>query len=129
EKIEPLLDPELPIRVSSSKYPFKEELEKGIRKLQERYAVFCSIIGPFETTRHILGESVDKVLIAIHKDQALVKYVLRYLGNYFSKITETYLKLGVDGLWIWEDMAYNKGPFFSPRIYEEFVKTAHAQMT
>lgn len=129
EKLEPLLDPELPIRVSSSKYPFKGELERGIRKLKERYAVFCSIVGPFEITRHILGHSVDKVLIAIHKDPSLVKYVSRHLGNYFSKLVETYLELGVDGLWLWEDMAYNKGPYFSPRVYEEFFKPAHVQMT
>ncbi|MBO3797822.1 MAG: hypothetical protein JTT13_03000 [Candidatus Brockarchaeota archaeon] len=129
EKLEPLLDPELPIRVSSSRYPFKRELEEGIRRLKERYAVFCSIIGPFETARHILGESVDKVLIAIHKDPGLVRHIFRHLGWYFSKIVETYLKLGVDGLWVWEDIAYSKGPFFSPRVYEEVVKPAHAQMT
>lgn len=129
EKLELLLDPELPIRVSSSRYPFKRELEEGIRRLEERYAVFCSIIGPFETTRHILGESVDKVLIAIYKNPDLVRYILRHLGRYFSSIVETYLELGVDGLWVWEDMAYSKGPFFSPRIYEEFIKPAHIRMT
>ncbi|MBO3755268.1 MAG: hypothetical protein FGF53_10415 [Candidatus Brockarchaeota archaeon] len=129
ERLEPLLDPELPIRVSSSRYPFKGELEKGIERLKERYAVFCSIIGPFEITRHILGESVDKVLIAIHRDPGLVKYIFRHLGKYFSKIVETYLELGVDGLWVWEDIAYSKGPFFSPRVYEELVKPVHIQMT
>jgi uroporphyrinogen decarboxylase len=129
EKLEPLLDPELPIRVSSSRYPFRGELERGISRLKERYAVFCSIVGPFETARHILGESVDKILITIHRDPGLVKYVFRCLGQYFSRIVETYLELGVDGLWVWDDLAYNKGPFFSPRVYEELVKPAHAQIT
>ncbi|MBO3754729.1 MAG: hypothetical protein FGF53_07645 [Candidatus Brockarchaeota archaeon] len=129
EKLEPLLNPELQNRFSSSRYPFKREFEEGIRRLKERYAVFGSIHGPFEITRHILGESVDKVLITIHKDPGLVKYIFRHLGWYLSKIVKTCLELGVDGLWVWEDMAYSRGPFFSPKVYDELLKPAHVQMT
>ncbi len=120
EKLEPLLDPELPIRVSSSRYPFKG----GLRKYKEAEGAVRRILlnnGSFETTRHILGESVDKVLIAIHKDPSLVKHIFRHL-LVFLQDRGNLSKL-VDGLWVWEDMAYSKRPFSPPR----FTKSCEAR--
>ncbi len=128
ERIEPLLDPELPMRVSSGRYPFKRDLERAIAKLQERYFVFVSVLGPFEYARHILGEGVDRILVKIYRDPHLVRYVFDKLSRFLSEVVKVHLELGVDGIWIYDDIAYRNGPFFSPRFYREVVGPAHRRI-
>jgi len=129
ERIEPLLDPEYPARISSSKYPFKADVEKAVKKLQEKYFVFSSILGPFEYARHILGERVDRILVLMHKDPRLVEYVFEVLGRFLGTVAKAFIDYGVDGVWVWDDVAYRSGPFFSPKMYEKYVMKAHAKIT
>jgi len=129
ELIEPLLDSELPFRISSSRYPFRGDIEQAIRKFQERFFIFGSILGPFEYARHILGESVDKILVYFYKDPEMVGYIFRTLGRFLSSIAKALVDFGVDGIWVWDDIAYKNGLFFSPRIYEKFILDAHRRIT
>ncbi|MCX8183516.1 MAG: hypothetical protein N3F08_03765 [Crenarchaeota archaeon] len=52
--------------------------------------------------RTCLEESPCTIILATIStwDPSLVKHVFRHLSQYFSRIVETYLKLGVDGLWV-----------------------------
>ncbi|NHV06256.1 MAG: hypothetical protein HA495_02845 [Thaumarchaeota archaeon] len=129
ERIEPLLDPELPIRITSSKYPFKYEIEKAIKGYQEKFFVFGSLLGPFEYARHILGESVDKILVYMYKDPKLIEYIFEKLGDFLGKMATALVNFGIDGIWVWDDIAYKNGPFFSPLSYERYVFKAHKKIT
>ncbi|RLE71033.1 MAG: hypothetical protein DRJ43_00675 [Thermoprotei archaeon] len=128
EYYEPLLDPELPLRISSSKYPFKGDLEKAVKRLQENFFVVASILGPFEYVRHIVGESVDRILRLFYRDPRMLKYVFDRVGAFLAKLATALLDVGVDGVWVWDDLAYKQGPFISPRLYREFVMPQHARI-
>lgn len=129
ERLEPLLDPTLPSRVSSSSYPLKGDLEKAIKKLQQRFSVYCSVAGPWGLTRHIFGDTVDKILIMVHRDPQLVEYIITHLSKYISEIAKVYAELGVDGLWLWSDIAHKGGPFISPQMYDRLLSSAHQHIT
>jgi len=125
ERIEPLLDPELPIRISSSRYPFRGDIEVMVQRFQERFFVTVGVLGPFEYARHIFG-GVDKVLPVMVREPATAGYIMRSVASFASKIASAFLKAGVDGLWIWDDIAYVNGPFFSPKTYRDLLLPAHA---
>jgi len=128
ERIEPLLDPDLPMRISSPRYPFRGDLEKAIKKLQERYFVFAGVLGPFEYARHILGEGVDRIVRYFYRHPKTLEYIFRVLGRFLSAIAKALLDMGADGVWIWDDVAYRSGPFMSPGMYEKFVAPAHRRI-
>lgn len=128
EYIEPLLDPELPLRASSRSYPFRGDLEKAVKKLQNDFFVVASILGPFEYVRHIVGEGVDRVLRLLYRDRQMLTYIFERVGFFLSKVAEALEGIGLDGIWVWDDLAYRNGPFFSPNCYRELVMPQHARI-
>ena len=126
--IEPMLDPEMPIRVSSSRYPFKADLEKAIRRLQKKFFVCVGVLGVFEYSRHILGDSVDKIPVHMYRNPRMVEYIFRKIGDFAAAMVKPFAELGADGIWIWEDMAYRNGPFFSPRAYHRLLEPIHSRI-
>ncbi|RLF01458.1 MAG: hypothetical protein DRJ59_06000 [Thermoprotei archaeon] len=128
EYFEPLLDPELPMRVSSSKYPFKGDLEKALKKMQEEFFVVVGVLGPFEYVRHILGSRVDNILRYFYKDPKMLEHIFDVVGHFLSKLTKAFLDIGVDGVWVWDDVGYNRGPFISPKMYKKFVQPQHRRI-
>ncbi|MEM1509505.1 MAG: uroporphyrinogen decarboxylase family protein [Thermofilaceae archaeon] len=128
EYIEPLLDPELPFRASSRNYPFRGDLEKAVEKLQHDFFVVASILGPFEYVRHIVGESIDRILKLLYRDQRMLIYMFERIGRFLSKVAETLEDIGLDSIWVWDDLAYKGGPFISPNHYKELVMPQHARV-
>lgn len=59
----------------------------------------------------------------------MVGYIFRTLGRFLSSIAKALVDFGVDGIWVWDDIVYKNGPFFSPRIYEKFILDAHRRIT
>jgi len=124
-RIEPLLDPELPIRASSSRYPFRRDIEDVVESFQQRFFVPFGVLGPFEYARHIYG-GLDKVLPAMMKEPSTISYIFRKVAEFASKVASAYLKAGVDAVWVYDDVAYANGPFFSPKSYRDLLMQAHA---
>jgi uroporphyrinogen decarboxylase len=128
EYIEPLLDPELPFRATSSRYPFRRDLEKAIAELQRDHFVVASILGPFEYVRHLVGEGVDRILRLVYRDPGMLGYIFDRVGSFLAKVSETLERLGADGVWVWDDLAYKNGPFISPQHYRRLVMPQHERI-
>jgi uroporphyrinogen decarboxylase len=124
ERIEPLLDPELPIRLSSSRYPFKADIEDVVDRFQERFFVAFGVIGPFELARHMFG-GLDRWLPFMIRQPKDTSYIFMSMARLARDIARAMLKAGVDAVWVFDDVAYANGPFFSPKTYREFLMPAH----
>lgn len=125
ELIEPLLDPEDPARIFSPRYPFRGDIERAVSKLQEDFFVFVGLLGPFEYVRHLFGEGVDRILRAFYRKPGDLEYILDRVGMFLSSASRAFLDYGVDGVWVWDDVAYKSGPFFSPEAYRRFIMPQH----
>jgi len=128
EFYEPLLDPELPFRISSSRYPYRRDLEEAVARLQEDFFVVAGVLGPFEYVRHIVGEGVDRILRLFYREPRMLRYIFDKVGRLLAEVARAMLDAGVDGVWVWDDLAYKNGPFISPRLYREFVMPQHSRI-
>lgn len=128
EFYEPLLDPELPFRVSSSRYPYRRDLEEAVSRLQEDFFVAVGVLGPFEYVRHIVGEGVDRILRLFYREPHMLMYFFDRVGRLLAEVARALLDAGVDGVWVWDDLAYKNGPFISPRLYRKFVMPQHSRI-
>ncbi len=127
ERIEPMLDPDFPIRISSPKYPFKADVEKVVQRFQKRFFVTANVVGPYEYARHICGGHRG-VLKAMMADRAFASRMYSALGRFLSGIAKGLLDAGVDGLWMFDDIGFSNGPFFSPRVYQRYLQPAHRRI-
>lgn len=82
----------------------------------------------FEVTRKMVGDAV--VMIAMAEDPEWVR-------DMSATYTDTLLRefdaawsagLAVDGVFMWGDMAYNRGTFCSPRMYRELIWPDHKRL-
>jgi len=123
-RIEPMLDPDSPIRISSGDYPFKEDISKIVSNFQKRFFVPANVLGPYEYARHICGGHKG-VLKAMITDKPFADRMFRVLGNFLSRLAQGLLEAGVDGLFLFDDMGFVDGPFFRPETYERYLLPAH----
>jgi uroporphyrinogen decarboxylase len=128
ERIEPLLDPDYPIRISSPSYPFRHEIEEMYRKFQENFYVYAGFYGTFEYTRHICG-GTKKALRHMMIDPKLTKRMYEVLARLFGAISSAMCDAGADCAWVFDDLGFADGPFFSPENYRKYVKPAHEAIT
>jgi len=126
EKIEPYIDINDPRKLISPNYPFRKDLEKGIKNLQERYFVCASFIPPFEIMRALLG--TKELIVSFIREPKAISYIFDVLGDLLTEAGKSLIDAGVDGLWAWEDLAYSKGPFISPQHYRKFLAPVHKRM-
>jgi len=128
DRIEPLLDPESPIRISSSRYPFRNELEEMVRKFQENFFVFASFFGTFEYTRHICG-GTKNALRYMMIDDKLTRAMYRCLAKFMGPLSSALCDAGCDCVWVFDDLGFADGPFFSPANYRKYIMPAHKAIT
>lgn len=128
ERIEPLLDPDAPIRISSKRYPFRDEMEEMVSKFQERFFVFASFFGTFEYTRHICG-GTRKALRYMMIDDRLTRRMYKVLSRFMGGLSSALCDAGADCAWVWDDLGFADGPFFSPANYRRYVMGSHKAIT
>ena len=126
EKIEPYLDINEPRRLASPNYPFRRDLEKGIKNLQERYFVAASFLPPFEIMRALVG--TRELIIEFIREPRTISYIFNVLGDFLTEAGKSLIDAGVDGLWAWEDLGYSRGPFISPLLYRKFLAPLHKRI-
>lgn len=127
ERIEPLLDPELPIRLSSSRYPFRGDIEDVVERFQQKFFVTIGVLGPFEYARHIFG-GLDKWLPFMVREKKDAAHITLSVARLARRVAEAYMKAGVDAVWVWDDVGYANGPFFSPNMYREVLAPAYSEI-
>lgn len=125
-RIEPFLDINDPRRLCSPDSPFRKYLRQKIAGLKERRLVLASLRGPYVYCVSLCG--MKRLMILISKEPRFVKHMIDKISEFTSEASRSLIDLGVDGLYLREDMAYRNGPFFSPQAYRETIMLGHRRI-
>ena len=110
-------------------YPDLEYYRARYRKAVERGKFKCLVFRePYECIREIMG--TDTMLLQMAADPELVVEMLRKNLDITLEMLDILDGLGLrmDGYWVWGDIAYNKGMFFSARMYREILMPFHVEL-
>ena len=91
--------------------------------------VFCKTGGPFLRTTFIRGET--DFLMDIARDWPFARALADRVADHIIEIGLESLRRGQlhdTGLWIYDDMAYNDAPLFSPESFERVFLPAYRRM-
>lgn len=104
-------------------------LDARMDQLKERYCVFAKTGGPFIRTYFVRGEV--NYLIDMAEDP-------QFAAELTMKVADHLIAIGLEelrrwdlydtGLWIFDDMASNQGPMFSPKTAERVLVPAWEKM-
>ena len=92
-----------------------------------RYICF-SVVEPIEMVKDVLGHEI--ALRALLKQPEWIHDIFDTYTNVAIELFKMVEAEGMtcDGAFVYGDIAYNTGPFMSPRHYREFVKPYHKRM-
>ena len=92
-----------------------------------RFVMVC-VHDPYEASWSKLGPTY--LLEAMKTDADLVRDVFGTIVELTIKVCEELFGRGyeVDGAWIWGDIAYSRGTFFSPQMYREILYPFHRRL-
>ena len=85
--------------------------------------------GPYLRTTFVRGE--QQFLTDIAEDPALARALVDKMADHLIGIAREQIRrwsLCDTGVWIYDDMAYNSGPMFSPESFEEVFLPAYRRM-
>ena len=109
--------------------PGEQELLASLAQARQRQCVFGKTGGPFLRTTYVRGEA--QFLIDIATDPPLAKALADKMADHLSAVGVAQIQrwsLQETGIWIYDDMAYNHGPFFSPASFEKIFLPAYRRM-
>lgn len=105
------------------------EAARALKDAQRRQCVFGKTGGPFLRSTFVRGEA--QFLMDIAGDPLLAKAIA-------DKVADHLLAVGLEeirrwslqdtGVWIYDDMAYNHGPMFSPEAFDRIFLPAYRRM-
>ena len=107
----------------------ESERDEALKKAKEQFCVFGKTGGPYLRTTMIRGET--QFLMDIAQDPGLAKAIADKTADHLAGIgTEEIRRFGLQdtGMWIYDDMAYNDGPMFSPASFEKVFLPAYRRM-
>ena len=109
--------------------PNEQEMLASLTQAKQRHCVFGKTGGPYLRTTFIRGES--QFLMDIAMDPPLAKILADKMADHLIAVGVTEIKrwsLQQTGIWIYDDMAFNKGPMFSPASFEKVFLPAYRKM-
>ena len=96
---------------------------------KQTYCIFGKTGGPYLRTTFVRGE--EQFLLDIAGDPPLARALVDKMADHLIAMALQQLKrwsLQDTGVWIYDDMAYNHGPMFSPASFEEVFLPAYRRM-
>ena len=89
---------------------------------------FLAGVESFECRRKLIG--AEMWLVAMATDPDWIRDISRTHTDLVIRDFEAALALGIqpDGVWIYGDMAYNRGTFCSPSMYRELIWPDHKRL-
>ncbi|HXG24978.1 MAG TPA: uroporphyrinogen decarboxylase family protein [Chthonomonadales bacterium] len=114
----------VPIEVRVEAYPVLAAMHRA--RAEERW--FCwAGVECFEVAKDVLGH--EQLCIAMAEEPDWARDVFETETDIAVRALDFLERCGVkfDGAWIFGDIAYNHGPFCSPKMYRELVMPAHAR--
>jgi len=92
------------------------------------YPLGINLLGFFGFPRMLMG--IQNLSIAYYKDPELVMAINEYWCDFQIEICQKILdEVEVDFVQFWEDMAYNKGPMISSKLFSKFVAPYYKKTT
>jgi uroporphyrinogen-III decarboxylase len=110
------------------RYPlsWSEELIEHYRHLD--HPVGISMPGFFGQARLFMG--LENLLIAFHRNPELVSEIMNFWADFILKVIGPAVKaVRFDYANIWEDMAYNRGPFISQSLFRRHMLPCYRKVT
>ena len=104
-------------------------LDSRMEALKERYCVFAKVGGPFIRTHFVRGET--EFLCDMAADPSFARELAGYVGRHLTAVGLEELRrwdLYETGIWVYDDMASNRGPMFSPQTADEVLVPVWAEM-
>lgn len=92
---------------------------EAVEREREKRCVFCKVGGPYQRTTFVRGEV--EFLMDIAADEAFAKALAQRVADHLTAIGLESLRRGNlydTGVWIYDDMAGNRGPMMSPSQFE-----------
>lgn len=81
---------------------------------------FATICGGYGTPRNLFGE--EHLAYAYYDQPDLIHDIMRHWVAFHSRMFEIILShIGLDYIYIWEDIAFKNGPLISPALFAEFM--------
>lgn len=109
-----------------------EGYDRQVQRFERRgSATFCKIGGPFLRTTFVRGE--EEYLADIAGDPAFARLLADKMADHLLAVAVESLRRGGAfirevGVSMWDDIAYNTGPFFSPRSFERIFLPGYARL-
>ncbi len=97
--------------------------EDRVNALADDFCLFGSVCEPHETIWRIMG--TENVLFKLGEDPDRMASIIERLGDFLVGIVEGQIAAAagkLSGLYIWGDVAYDKGMFFSPDYWRRAYK-------
>jgi uroporphyrinogen-III decarboxylase len=105
------------------------EMQEALREDKQHYCVFGKTGGPYLRSCYIRGEA--QFLIDMAGDPPLARAIADKTADHLTQIGLEQLQrwdLRPTGLWIYDDMACNRGTMFSPARFEQVLLPAYRRM-
>lgn len=106
-----------------------ENMLDPARYQPDKFCYFVKTGGPYLRNAFIRG--TENWLMDIAGDEGFAKELAMRMGRFLTQIgLESLSRWGQydTGVWIFDDMAYNHGPMFSPDAFERILLPAYAHM-
>lgn len=100
-----------------------------IKNNRSKRCVFGKIGGPFIRSLFVRGKK--QFLMDIAEDPEFAKALIDKMGLHLLEIGKQELQKGNlydTGIWIYDDMAFNQGPLFSPKAFERLLLPIYKHM-
>ena len=102
---------------------------KKLERDKRSFCVFGKTGGPYLRTTYVRGE--EQFLMDIAGDPELARNLADKMAEHLIGIAREQIRrwsLYDTGVWIFDDMAYNAGPMFSPASFEKVFLPAYRRM-
>jgi uroporphyrinogen decarboxylase len=119
--------PDLPLRLERGRSETVGSYDLAASK--ERFCVFGKTGGPFLRTSFVRGET--QFLMDMAGDPPLARALVDKMADHFIGVARAAIEhwgLQDTGMWIYDDMAMNQGPMFSPASFEQVLLPAYRRM-
>lgn len=103
--------------------------EQALAHAKRQQCVFGKTGGPYLRSTYLRGET--QFLMDIAGDPPLAKAIADKMADHLAAVGVEQLRrwdLGPTGIWIFDDMGHNRGPFVSPKKFEQIFLPAYRRM-
>jgi uroporphyrinogen decarboxylase len=96
-----------------------DEIARVTKLAGDDLAVIGVVSGPFE--KAVLAWSFDRFLPMLLKREGIALQHLEKVRDYWIRVGKREKEIGVDAIMITDDYAFKRGPFFSPRLFQDTI--------